>query len=79
MMLVDRYQNCSLPDGQVLGWGTGAGNRCAEYGLHPDQLGDDLTGATWADAIQAAIVPEPTSFALLATCITGGAWRRAKA
>jgi lysophospholipase L1-like esterase len=35
--------------------------------LHPNQSGFDLMGATWANAIQAASVPEPSTL-LLALC-----------
>lgn len=60
--LVDQYQNFILPDGKVRGWGTKPGDGYADFGLHPNQFGYDLMGATWAKAIQAVSVPEPTSF-----------------
>lgn len=49
--LIDQYQNFILADGTVRGWGPDAPNGYADFGLHPNQAGYDLMGATWAKAI----------------------------
>lgn len=64
--LVDQYQNFILPNGKVRGWGTKPGDGYADFGLHPNQFGYDLMGATWAKAIQAVSVPEPEPFTMCA-------------
>lgn len=62
--LVDQYSNFILPNGSVRGWGPNPPDGYADYGLHPNQFGYDLMGATWAAAID-AVVPEPTVSVLL--------------
>jgi lysophospholipase L1-like esterase len=54
--LVDQYPNFVDANGKIIHIGPD--------GLHPDQIGYDLMGATWAAALQQAI-PEPSSFLLL--------------
>lgn len=49
--LVDQYRNFILVDGTVRGWGPDAPNGYGDFGLHPNQAGYDLMGATWAEAI----------------------------
>jgi lysophospholipase L1-like esterase len=49
--LVDQYKNFILPNGSVRGWGPEAPDGYGDYGLHPNQFGHDLMGATWAEAI----------------------------
>jgi lysophospholipase L1-like esterase len=73
--LVDQYQNFILADGKVRGWGTKPGDGYADFGLHPNQFGYDLMGATWAKAIQADSVPEPGSSTLCAI-VAAAAWSR---
>ena len=64
--LVDQYQNFILPDGKVRGWGTKPGDGYADFGLHPNQFGYDLMGATWAKSIQTVSVPEPEPITMCA-------------
>ena len=76
---VDQYSNFINTDGTVGSWGTAGQNLnndpadtahpnlYGDYGLHPNQTGYDRMGATWAAAINAVQVPEPTTaMALLA-------------
>ncbi|WP_197528685.1 GDSL-type esterase/lipase family protein [Aeoliella mucimassa] len=56
--LVDQYQNFLMPDGSVRGWGPDEPNGYADYGLHPNQFGYDLMGATWAAAINQHLIAQ---------------------
>lgn len=49
--VVPTYENFILPDGTVRGWGPEEPNGYSDYGLHPNQFGHDLMGATWARAV----------------------------
>jgi len=76
VFFVDQYSNFVDASGKIIHVSPDA------FGSHPDQIGYDLMGDTWAAALQqAAPVPEPTTLLLLAIGsigFTGYAWRRRK-
>ena len=70
----DQYSNFILSDGSVRGWdntepqNTNGPAGYGDYGLHPNQYGYNLMGATWANAInaaQSATVPEPATLGVI--------------
>jgi hypothetical protein len=72
VFFVDQYANFVDADGNTINIG--------RDDIHPDQIGYDLMGDTWAAALQqAAPIPEPSTLFLLAigtVGVMGSVWRR---
>lgn len=68
---VDLYSKFILPDGTVRGWdstepqNTNGPAGYGDYGLHPNKFGYNQMAVAWSDAINARLVPEPTSLCLI--------------
>ncbi|MGN6725528.1 MAG: GDSL-type esterase/lipase family protein [Tepidisphaeraceae bacterium] len=66
VVFVDQYANFILPDGTVRSWNNAEPQNThgpagyGDYGLHPNQFGYGLMGATWADAIHAQLAHSAT-------------------
>ena len=74
VIFVDQYSNFVDASGNIIHIGSD--------GIHPDQVGYDLMGDTWAAALQqAAPIPEPSTLLLLSigsVGVIGWMWRRCK-